>query len=67
MVFQNPYSSLDPKMKIFDTLKEPLQINTDLSDEQIEKLLKKKSGLSDLTKTVLTYIRMNFREDKGRE
>ena len=38
MVFQNPYSSLDPKMKIFDTLKEPLQINTDLSDEQIEKI-----------------------------
>ena len=29
MVFQNPYASLNPKMKIFDILKEPLEINTD--------------------------------------
>ena len=28
MVFQNPYSSLNPKMKIGDILKEPLDINT---------------------------------------
>ena len=28
MVFQNPYSSLNPKMNIYDTLKEPLDINT---------------------------------------
>lgn len=27
MVFQNPYSSLNPKMKIYDILKEPLVIN----------------------------------------
>lgn len=27
MIFQNPYASLNPKMKIFDTLKEPLDIN----------------------------------------
>ncbi len=32
MIFQNPYSSLNPKMKIIDTLKEPLDINTDYSD-----------------------------------
>ncbi len=30
MVFQNPYSSLNPKMKIGDILKEPLKINNDL-------------------------------------
>ncbi|CCY24477.1 oligopeptide/dipeptide ABC transporter ATPase subunit [Brachyspira sp. CAG:484] len=50
MVFQNPYSSLDPKMKIIDTLKEPLQINTDLSDEDIEAIIKekiKKVGLNE--------------------
>ena len=35
MVFQNPYASLNPKMKIFDTLKEPLKINTNLTDEEI--------------------------------
>lgn len=31
MVFQNPYSSLNPKMKIIETLKEPLDINTKFS------------------------------------
>ncbi len=36
MIFQNPYASLDPKMKIIDTLKEPLKINTNLSDSEIE-------------------------------
>ena len=30
MVFQNPYSSLNPKMKIGEILKEPLIINNDL-------------------------------------
>lgn len=43
MVFQNPYSSLNPKMKIKDTLREPLDINTKLNkkekDEQIEAIL----------------------------
>ncbi len=35
MVFQNPYSSLNPKMKIKHILCEPLEINTDLSKEEI--------------------------------
>ena len=43
MVFQNPYSSLNPKMKIGDILKEPLDINTKLKkeekNEQIQKVL----------------------------
>lgn len=34
MVFQNPYSSLNPKMKIFDILKEPLDINTNLNKQE---------------------------------
>lgn len=33
MVFQNPYSSLNPKMKIMDILKEPLDINTTLKKQ----------------------------------
>lgn len=35
MVFQNPYSSLNPKMKIADILKDPLVINTKLSKKEI--------------------------------
>ena len=34
MVFQNPYSSLNPKMKIKDILKEPLDINTKLKNRE---------------------------------
>lgn len=37
MVFQNPFSSLNPKMKIAEILAEPLLINTKLKKAQIEK------------------------------
>lgn len=37
MVFQNPYSSLNPKMKINDILKEPLDINTNLTQKEKQK------------------------------
>ena len=37
MIFQNPYSSLNPKMKIGQILSEPLEINTNLSKEAIKK------------------------------
>ena len=40
MVFQNPYSSLNPKMKIKDILKEPLNINTKHSNKRKELLIK---------------------------
>lgn len=46
MIFQNPYSSLNPKMKIIDTLKEPLDINTDLSE------IEKYNIISDTVKKV---------------
>jgi len=42
MVFQNPYASLNPKMKIIDILKEPLKINTKLSDNEICKIINEK-------------------------
>lgn len=35
MVFQNPYSSLNPKMKVKDILKESLQINTKMNAQEI--------------------------------
>ena len=43
MVFQNPYASLNPKMRIIDTLKEPLQINTNLSEIEMLNIIKEKS------------------------
>ena len=35
MIFQNSYSSLNPRMKVKDILAEPLKINTNYSTEQI--------------------------------
>lgn len=32
IIFQNPYSSLNPKMKIYDILKEPLIVNKELKN-----------------------------------
>lgn len=37
IVFQNPFSSLNPRKKIFDILNEPLVINTDMSAVEREK------------------------------
>lgn len=41
MIFQNPYSSLNPKMKIKEILAEPLKINTNLSKSEIEEQIEK--------------------------
>jgi len=40
MVFQNPYSSLNPKMKIGDILREPLDINTNYSGTRKKNIVK---------------------------
>ena len=36
MDFQNPHSSLDPRMKIFDLVAEPLRAHTDLRGKQLK-------------------------------
>lgn len=60
MVFQNPYASLNPKMKIIDILKEPLEINTDFSKEKILGIVKEKIKLVGLDENCLDLYPHEF-------
>ena len=60
MVFQNPYASLNPKMKIIDILKEPLEINTDYSQEKILEIVKEKIKLVGLDENCLDLYPHEF-------
>lgn len=60
MVFQNPYASLNPKMKIIDILKEPLEINTDYSKEKILGIVKEKIKLVGLDENCLDLYPHEF-------
>lgn len=60
MVFQNPYASLNPKMKIIDILKEPLEINTNYTKIEIEKIVKEKIKLVGLDESCLQLYPHEF-------
>ena len=60
MIFQNPYSSLNPKMKIIDILKEPLLINTNLSDIEMYEIIKEKIEKVGLTTDILNLYPHEF-------
>lgn len=60
MIFQNPYSSLNPKMKIGEILKEPLIINTDLKKEEITKIVEEKIEKVGLDKSALNLYPHEF-------
>lgn len=60
MIFQNPYSSLDPKMKIIDTLKEPLKINFNLSEHEIDTIILKTIEKVGLDKECLNLYPHEF-------
>ena len=60
IIFQNPYSSLNPKMKIGDILKEALIINTKLSKNEINKTVEEKIELVGLDKNVLNLYPHEF-------
>lgn len=60
MIFQNPYASLNPKMKIIDILKEPLQINTNLSKKEIIEIVKDKIKLVGLDENCLDLYPHEF-------
>lgn len=53
IIFQNPYSSLNPKMKIGNILKEPLEINTNLDKKEINKIIEDKINKVGLDNSVL--------------
>ena len=60
MIFQNPYSSLNPKMKISEILKEPLIINTNLKKEEITKIVEEKIKKVGLDKSALNLYPHEF-------
>lgn len=60
MIFQNPYSSLNPKMKIGEILREPLEINTNLSKAEIDKIIEEKILKVGLDKNCLELYPHEF-------
>ena len=60
MVFQNPYSSLNPKMKIGETLQEPLDINTNFSKSRKKAVVMDVLEEVGLTDDVLTRYPHEF-------
>lgn len=60
MIFQNPYSSLNPKMKIGQILSEPLEINTDLTKSEIREKVEEKIKKVGLDKSILELYPHEF-------
>ena len=60
MIFQNPYSSLNPKMQIGQILREPLEINTKLSKIEIDKIVEDKLNKVGLDKSILKLYPHEF-------
>ena len=60
IIFQNPYSSLNPKMKIGEILSEPLVINTNLNKPEIQKIIEEKIQKVGLEKSVLELYPHEF-------
>ena len=60
MIFQNPYSSLNPKMKIWQILSEPLEINTKLTKKQIAGIVEEKISQVGLDKSALNLYPHEF-------
>ncbi len=60
MIFQNPYSSLSPKMKIGQILSEPLEINTKLPHKEIMAIVEDKINKVGLDKECLNLYPHEF-------
>lgn len=66
MVFQNPYSSLNPKMKIGEILKEPLDINTRYSKTRKQILIRRVLNDVGLAESCLDLYPHEFPEVSAR-
>ncbi len=60
IIFQNPYSSLNPRMTIGDTLKEPVAIHKHMSKSEIDTNIKKLLDVAGLPSTVLNKYPHEF-------
>ncbi|MBE7713506.1 MAG: dipeptide ABC transporter ATP-binding protein [Cyanobacteria bacterium SIG26] len=60
MIFQNPYASLNPKMKIGEILQEPLLINTNFSKVKIQALVDDVIGKVGLDNSCLNLYPHEF-------
>lgn len=60
IIFQNPYSSLNPKMKIGEILQEPLIINSNYSKEKISQIIEEKIAKVGLNKSCLELYPHEF-------
>lgn len=60
VVFQNPYSALDPKMTIFDILSEPLSIHKIVHKYQYDKEVKRLLSLVGLSEKDMTKFPHEF-------
>lgn len=60
MVFQNPYSSLNPKMKIEEILREPLDINTNYSKNRKRVIIRRTLNDVGLTEDCLKLYPHQF-------
>jgi oligopeptide/dipeptide ABC transporter ATP-binding protein len=60
LIFQNPYMSLDPRMKIYDLLKEPFIINGIKNKDEINTTIKKIVNLIGMQEEVLARYPHEF-------
>ena len=48
MIFQDPHSSLDPRMTVYDIIAEPLRVNGSASRDDIDERVKHLAGIVSL-------------------
>lgn len=56
IVFQNPFDSLNPRWSVWDTLKEPLDLHTDLSPHDKKKRVEELMQLVGLSSEYMNYL-----------